>query len=138
MRGATLTHREGRCTFETFLAEYDLLGDAALVEMGRILREADVPPTRSRRREAEGIDALIRGFQITTPDDHAKLRLTAPLYDALYAYCERKLTQQPARDGRPRPQLRYLQRVDAHLSEDGASLPVPGPLRTAPEQATDE
>ena len=85
MRGAELTHRQGRCTFETFLEQYGLTHDPALVEMGRILREADVPPTRSRRREAEGIDALIRGFQCTTPDDHEKLRLTAPLYDALYA-----------------------------------------------------
>jgi hypothetical protein len=82
MRGATLSHDQGRCTFETFLRTYDLEGDPALVEMGRILREVDVPPTRTCRREAEGIDALIRGFQLTTPDDHEKLRLTAPLYDA--------------------------------------------------------
>jgi hypothetical protein len=125
MRGAALSHREGRCTFETFLAEHGLDGDAALVEMGRILREADVPPARTRRREAEGIDALIRGFQLTTPDDHEKLRLTAPLYDALYAYCQQKVARQPARDGRPRPRLRYLERVEAHLAEDGAPAPTP-------------
>lgn len=118
MRGAALSHDQGRCTFETFLGAYDLDDDPALVEMGRILREADVPPSRTRRREAEGIDALIRGFQLTTPDDQEKLRLTAPLYEALYAYCQRKVAQQPARDGRARPQLRYLQRVDAHLAED--------------------
>src|SRR5919204_194225 len=82
MRGAALSHRQGRCTFETFLHEYELEGDPALVEMGRILREADVPPSRTRRREAAGIDALITGFQLTTPDDHEKLALTAPLYDA--------------------------------------------------------
>jgi hypothetical protein len=34
MRGAALGHRQGRCTFETFLAEYGLTSDAALVEMG--------------------------------------------------------------------------------------------------------
>ena len=118
MRGVALSHHQGRCTFETFLMEYDLTGDAALVEMGRILREADVPPVRSRRREVDGIDAVIRGFQITTPDDHEKLCLTAPLYDALYAYCQRKVAQQPARDGRSRPRLRYLQRMEAHLTED--------------------
>ena len=74
--------------------------------------------------EAEGIDALIRGFQLTTPDDHEKLRLTAPLYDALYAYCQQKVARQPARDGRPRPRLRYLERVEAHLAEDGAPAPA--------------
>jgi hypothetical protein len=124
MRGAALSHGQGRCTFETFLAAYDLESDPALVEMGRILREADVPPSRTRRREAEGIDALIRGFQLTTPDDHEKLRLTAPLYEALYAYCQRKVAQQPVRDGRPRPRLRYLQRVDAHLAEDDPPVPA--------------
>jgi hypothetical protein len=130
MRGVKLGHREGRCTFETFLEEYDLTGDAALVEMGRILREADVPHSRTRRRESAGIDALIVGFQLTTPDDQEKLRLTAPLYDALYAYCQRKVEQAPARDGRGRPTLRYRQRVDAHLAEDT----LPG----TPTPATDE
>lgn len=120
MRGAALGHRQGRCTFETFLEQYDLAGDPALVEMGRILREADVPHSRTRRHESAGIDAVITGFQLTTPDDQEKLRLTAPLYDALYAYCRRKVEQQPARDGRSRPRLRYRDRVDAHLAEDEA------------------
>jgi hypothetical protein len=119
MRGVKLGHRDGRCTFETFLEEYHLTDDMALVEMGRILREADVPHSRTRRREAAGVDALITGFQMTTPDDQEKLRLTAPMYDALYAYCRRKVEQAP-RDRRPRPALRYRQRVDAHLAEDTA------------------
>jgi hypothetical protein len=118
MRGVRLGHREGRCTFETFLEEYRLTGDPALVEMGRILREADVPHSRTRRREAAGVDAIISGLQLTTPDDQEKLRLAAPLYEALYAYCRRKVEQQPARDSHPRPTLRYRQRVDAHLAED--------------------
>ena len=128
MRGVKLGHHEGGCTFETFLAEYNLTGDPALVEMGRILREADVPHSRTRRRESAGIDAVITGFQLTTPDDQEKLRLTAPLYEALYAYCRRKLEQQPASDGRTRPRLRYRQRVDVHLTEDtppGSPTPVP-------------
>jgi hypothetical protein len=60
----------------------------------------------------------VSGLRLTTPDDQEKLRLTAPLYDALYAYCQRKLGQQPASDGRIRPRLRYLQRVQAHFDED--------------------
>jgi hypothetical protein len=126
MRGAKLGHREGRCTFETFLEEYNLNHDSALVEMGRILREADVPPSRTRRRESAGVDALITGFQLTTPNDQEKLRLTAPLYEALYAYCRRKI-QKPQRDGHMRPTLRYRQRVDVHLAEDTLpGTPTPG------------
>jgi hypothetical protein len=117
MRGAKLGHRDGRCTFEIFLEEYALTHDRALVEMGRILREADVPHSRTRRREAAGIDALITGFQLTTPDDHEKLILTAPVYEALYAYCRRKV-EQPTRNGSIRPTLHYRRRVEAHLADD--------------------
>jgi hypothetical protein len=30
----------------------------------------------------------MRVFQLGVPDDHEKLRLTAPVYDALYTYCQ--------------------------------------------------
>ena len=115
MRGAEYSHGPGRCTFETILARHGLADDPALVEMGRIIRDADVPPSRTRRREAAGLDALISGFQLTTPDDHEKLRLTAPLYDALHAYCQAKVTAHPPRAGAPRPRLRYARRVATHL-----------------------
>ena len=96
-----------------------LHGDAALVEMGRIIRDADVPPSRTRRQEADGLDALIRGFQLSVPDDHEKLLLTRPLYDALYAYCQAKIADccRPSQ-GTPRPRLRYTQRVASHLEHD--------------------
>ncbi|HEY7062031.1 MAG TPA: chromate resistance protein ChrB domain-containing protein [Chloroflexota bacterium] len=131
MRGVALGHQAGRCTFETFLEQYHLTDDAALVEMGRILREADVPHSRTRRREAAGIDAVITGFQMTTPDDQEKLARTAPLYEALYAYCRRKVEQAPS-DSRPRPTLRYRQRVDAHLADEMAhDLPPANPSPTS-------
>ena len=78
-----------------------LSGDAALVEMGRIIRDADVPPSRTRRQEAGGLDALIRGFQLSVPDDHEKLLLTRPLYDALYAYCRAKVAEARPSQGTP-------------------------------------
>lgn len=118
MRGAEYSHADGKCTFEVMLERHGLESDRALVEMGRIIRDADVPPSRTRRPESAGIDAIIRGFQITTPDDHAKLRLTAPLYDALYAYCQARVAAQPPRRGTPRPRLSYSKRVAVHLDEE--------------------
>ncbi len=118
MRGAEYTHEDGKCTFEVILARHGLNDDAALVEMGRIIRDADVPPSRTRRPESAGLDALIRGFQHSVPDDDEKLRLTAPLYDALYAYCGNKVAAQPPRHGTPRPRLHYAKRVAVHLDED--------------------
>jgi len=118
MRGAEYSHADGQCTFQVMLARHGLDDDPALVEMGRIILDADVPPSRSCRPEAAGIDAVIRGLQITVPDDYEKLRLTAPLYDALYAYCQAKVAGRPASRGTPRPHLSYRRRVDAHLTRE--------------------
>lgn len=118
MRGAEYSHGPGSCTFETMLARHGLTADPALVEMGRIIRDADVPPSRTRRPESAGLDALIRGFQLTTVDDHEKLRLTAPLYDALYAYCRATVAARSAHRSGPRPHLRYARRVATHLEEE--------------------
>ena len=118
MRGAEYSHEGELCTFQVMLERHGLAADAALVEMGRIIRDADVPPTRTRRHEAAGLDALIRGFQLSVPDDHEKLLLTRPLYDALYAYCQAKVAEPRPRQGAPRPRLRYSQRVAEHVQHE--------------------
>jgi hypothetical protein len=120
MRGAEYGHEGERCTFQVMLERHGLTDDTALVEMGRIIRDADVPPSRTRRPEAGGLDALIRGFQLSVPDDHEKLILTRPVYDALYAYCQAKVAEPRPRQGAPRPRLRYTRRVATHLEEDHA------------------
>ena len=116
MRGAEYGHEGVKCTFEVIVERCGLAGDRALIELGRIIRDADVPPSRTRRTEGPGLDAVIRGFQKTVPDDHEKLRLTAPLYDALYAYCQGKIAEPSVKQGVPRPRLRYRQRLAEHLS----------------------
>jgi hypothetical protein len=118
MRGAEYGHEGERCTFQVMLERHGLTDDAALVEMGRIIRDADVPPSRTRRQEAGGLDAVIRGFQLSVPDDHEKLVLTRPVYDALYAYCQAKVAEPRPRQGAPRPRLRYTRRVATHLEDD--------------------
>src|ERR687883_2096208 len=119
MRGAEYSHEGAHCTFQVMLERHGLCGDPALVELGRIIRDADVPPSRTRRHEAAGLDALIRGFQLSVPDDHEKLVLTRPLYEALYAYCQAKVAGARPREwrtpGTPRPRLRYSQRLASHL-----------------------
>jgi hypothetical protein len=88
------------------------------MELGRIVGDADVPPGRMRRHESAGLDAIMRGFQLGVPDDHEKLRLTAPVYDALYTYCQAKVTKPRPPGGAPRPKLRYAQRVASHLQDE--------------------
>jgi hypothetical protein len=118
MRGAEFGHEGVKCTFEVLVERSGLTHDPALVEMGRIIRDADVPPSRTRRPEGPGLDALIRGFQLSIPDDHEKLRLTTPLYDALYAYCQTKVAEPPPKQGTSRPRLRHSRRVAEHLESN--------------------
>ena len=117
MRGAEYSHVEDRCTFEELLLRHGLDKDAALAEMGRIIREADVLPRRTRSPEGNGLDALMRGFQLSVPDDFEKLRLTAPVYEALYAYCQEKVANQTSSGPTPKPRLRYSRRFVSHLDE---------------------
>jgi hypothetical protein len=118
MKGVRLGHREGRCSFEAFLEDYGLLSDPALVELGRIVRDADVAFGRDKRPESAGLVAFVDGLQVTTPDDQTKLRITAPVYDALYAYCQTKAADQEVIPRRSRSRVPYARRVDDHLSRD--------------------
>jgi hypothetical protein len=118
MRGAEYAHEGRNCTFQVMLERHALVTDAALVELGRIVGDADVPPSRTRRHESAGLDAVMRGFQLGVPDDYEKLRLTAPVYDALYVYCQAKVATPRRSGGPPQPKLRYGQRVTSHLEDD--------------------
>ena len=123
MRGAEYSHEGDRCTFQVMVERHGLNRDPVLLAMGWIIRDADVPPSRTRRPEAAGLDALIRGFQLTVPDDHEKLQRTAPLYTALYAYCQAKVDDQPPPRQTPRPSLSYRRRVEVHLGEEDEPSP---------------
>jgi hypothetical protein len=83
MRGVELSHRDGRCSFETIVARYRL-DDAALDRIGRVVHEADIGDERYDAPEAAGIDAILRGLALGAADDEEMLALTRPLYDALY------------------------------------------------------
>ena len=83
MSGVELGHHRGRCTFEATLRRHKLK-DPALVEMGRIIRSADLLDAEETL-EGPGIDLLFRGLLHLSKDDHEVLALAEPLLDALYA-----------------------------------------------------
>ena len=84
MRGAELGHREGRCSFESILARYEL-SDPALVRIGRIVHEADIGDEVWDAPEAPGLDALLRGLARQSASDDERITRSSALYDALYA-----------------------------------------------------
>jgi hypothetical protein len=85
MRGAELGHRNGGCSFETFLTHYDLGADAALGRLARIVHEADLGDERFDAPEAPGLDLAIRALGRKRTDDEL-IGLTTPLYEALYLF----------------------------------------------------
>jgi len=98
-KGADFTHDkipEGEiCSFVTLMRKFNLWGkDAALDLVGKIVNHADTSPetTAYKMDEAEGLGAIAHGFALLTKDDHQKLDWEFPMYDALYAYCKRKLS----------------------------------------------
>jgi hypothetical protein len=88
--GARLSHRGEDCSFETFLKEYRL-EDLILQEIAEIVHDADLMDEKYGRPESEGLDAIVRGMQLTLPDDPTLTSHTDILYDGLYAYLGREV-----------------------------------------------
>jgi hypothetical protein len=90
MKGVELGHHNGRCSFESFLLKYELDKDPALVYMGSIIHGADIPVDIDITPESAGIRAIGFGFHYLGVDDLEKIRIQSAMYDALYAWCQRK------------------------------------------------
>lgn len=91
MRGASLGHHDGRCTFETILESFDLTSDPALEEIAHIVHEADLADDLYDAPAAEGLNILIRGLTITSRSDTETLVITDKLFDGLYEHTRRNL-----------------------------------------------
>lgn len=86
IRGAELSHRDGRCTFESLLDKYELR-DPALRRMAAIVRGADLPSEDGMRVESPGLLAVFDGIRDGSTTDQERLDRGSVVCDALYAYC---------------------------------------------------
>jgi hypothetical protein len=87
-KGAKYTHRDGKCSFDVLVEEFDLGGDPALVRLAQIVHAADVAEDRETSPEGPGLSAIAHGFAVLHgTEDHRKIELETPMYDALYAWC---------------------------------------------------
>lgn len=94
--GAALGHVDGRCSFESILVAHGLDHFPELVAMGRVIHAADIPDDPVVP-EGAGLKAIAEGFRLLHGnDDHLKLVLETPLYDALYAWACRSTGREPA------------------------------------------
>jgi hypothetical protein len=93
--GARYTHRDGLCSFEVLVQEYDI-ADPAVHLLARIVHGADVADDRDATPQSRGLQAVAEGFHYLVPDDdHRQLALEWPVYDALYQWCRRQAGAEP-------------------------------------------
>ena len=91
VEGVELGHVDGRCSFDSIIVKYELK-DPALDRLAKIVHGADVSADRDICPEAAGLYAVANGFAlIHGDDDHRKIELETPMYDALYAWCQREV-----------------------------------------------
>ena len=83
--GVELGHHGDQCSFDAFIAKYQL-ADPALTNLARIVRAADTGKP-DLAKEAAGLLAISKGLSLNFEDDHEMLRHGMVIYDALYAWC---------------------------------------------------
>jgi hypothetical protein len=92
VKDVELGHHGKECSFEAILKKYQLMDDAALVLLGKIVNGADTDNTLYRQPEGPGLQAIAEGFRhLGYKDDHALNAAEWIVYDALYAYCQRMI-----------------------------------------------
>ncbi len=88
VKNVELGHLDGRCSFESIMVKYGL-DDPGLKRLAQIVHGADVKADRAACPEAAGLYAIANGFALVHgDDDHAKIELETPMYDALYTWCQ--------------------------------------------------
>ena len=91
--GAQYTHRDGKCSFDVLVEDFDLADDPALVRLAEIVHAADISEDRASSPEGPGLYAIAHGFALLHGTaDHAKIELETPMYDALYAWCQEQVS----------------------------------------------
>jgi hypothetical protein len=91
--GARYTHRDGKCSFEVLVEDYDLGGDPALVRLARIVHAADIASELDSDPAGAGLLAIGIGGLDVEDDDYRLLERGSFVYDALYAWCQREVTR---------------------------------------------
>lgn len=87
--GVDLGHVDGRCSFESIMVRYELTENPAVERMARVIHAADVSADLANSPDGAGLKAIAQGFSLLHgADDHKKMELEFPMYDALYAWCE--------------------------------------------------
>jgi hypothetical protein len=94
--GARYDHRDGLCTFEVLIEDYDLGADPALARLAKIVHAADIERELHTDPAGPGLLAIGLGGLDVESDDQRLLDRATFVYDALYAWCVQETTAVPA------------------------------------------
>jgi hypothetical protein len=89
VQGSELGQREGKTGFDAIIAKYGLT-DLGLLMVADIVRGADHARSPDAPPEADGLRALTHGFFLLNLPDLESIDRQAPMFDALYAYCQQR------------------------------------------------
>jgi hypothetical protein len=97
VKGVELGHHGKECSFDAIVRKYGLTGDPALMLLARIVNGADTDNSLWNQPESTGLNAVAEGFRhLGFKDDHELNAAEWIVYDALYAYCQRRVAQEAA------------------------------------------
>jgi hypothetical protein len=88
---AEYDHRDGKCTFEVLIEDYQLDDDPALQRLARIVHAADIASELDTDPAGPGLLAIGLGGLDVEGDDHRLLERASFVYDALYAWCQQQV-----------------------------------------------
>jgi hypothetical protein len=97
VKDVELGHVDGRCSFDSIMLKYDLLSDPALIELAQVVHAADVSEDIDTSPYGRGLRAIANGFALVHgKEDHRKIELETPMYDALYAFFQHQVQSSSA------------------------------------------
>ncbi len=88
--GARYTHRDGLCSFEVLVEDHGI-SDPAVALMAQVIHGADVSEDIGITPQSAGLMAIADGFALLGLDDQVQLALELPVYDALYAWAQKRV-----------------------------------------------
>jgi hypothetical protein len=89
--GVEFSHHGDECSFDALVQRYQP-NDLALQRLALIVRGADTA-AKDLTPQSRGLEAIAEGFGLVYGDDQELLERELPVYDALYAYCQRLVEQ---------------------------------------------
>jgi hypothetical protein len=82
------TAKGGLSTFEVLLDESEL-EDRGLTRLAKILSAAELRGEESAAPQGAGLKAIVDGFALMGASDEQRLTWGFPIFDALYAWCQK-------------------------------------------------